>query len=134
MSSDNMTFIAPKYNAAVNQPIYLFTIVCLSISGLHNHIVERATEHKHLGVTLSYDLRWTSHINNMSSSGLKKLCIMQLLKYKLYSRSLKSGYMSYIRPSLKYSDCLWAGACDVEFCKLDDNQIKAMRVVTGATA
>jgi hypothetical protein len=100
----------------------------------NEHIIDKVDTHKHLGVTLSGDLRWSSHIDTLVRSSSRKLDLMRSLKYKLDRRSLETIYMSFVRPSLEYGDCLWGGAYEVDLNKLDDIQIEAMRIVTGATA
>ena len=100
---------------------------------LQGHIISSVSEHKHLGVTLSHNLRWNAHINDIVSRCSKKINMMKQVKYELDRKSLETIYMSFIRPSMEYGDVLYAGTYDSDLCKLDRLQVDAMRVVTGAT-
>ena len=100
---------------------------------IDGHVIERVEHHKHLGVILSYNLRWSSQINELVVKSRTKLGLMHGLKFKLDRRSLETIYTSFIRPCLEYADVLWAGAYDSDLMKLDMVHIDAMRIVTGAT-
>ena len=101
---------------------------------LDGHVIEKVLHHKHLGITLSQNLRWICHIDEIVTKASKKLDLMRGLKYKLDRRSLETVYMSFIRPCLEYGDVLWAGTYDSDLSKIDAIQVEAMRIVTGATA
>ncbi len=47
-----------------------------------NEVVEKVENHKHLGVTLSSDGQWTTHINNICESALKQINVLR--KFKKY--------------------------------------------------
>ncbi len=53
---------------------------------------------------------------------------------KLYRNALERFYLSFVLPILEYGDAVWSRACDRDLGKLDRVQIRAMRVITGATA
>lgn len=96
--------------------------------------IENVSSHKHLGVTLSSDLKWSNHIDNLCNSASKKMSALKKLKLSLDRKSLETIYFSFIRPSLEYADILWAGASDTDLSKLDKLQSEAIRCITGATA
>ena len=100
----------------------------------NNHVIDDVTSHKHLGVTLARDLRWTAHINNVVRNGTQRLDLMRGLKYTVDRRSLEVIYMSFVRPCLEYGDSLYAGTYEIDLSRLDELQVEAMRIVTGATA
>ena len=100
----------------------------------NNHVINNVRSHKHLGITLSSDLRWTNHINNVVSNGSKRLDLMRGLKYTVDRRSLEIIYMSFVRPCLEYGDSLFAGTYETDLLRLDALQVEAMRIVAGATA
>lgn len=100
---------------------------------LCNHIVDQVNTHKHLGITLSHNLKWSHHIQNISNTCMKQINVMKSLKFKLDRKSLETIYMSFIRPKMEYGNILFAGASLVNLQKLDNIQLEAMRIVTGAT-
>jgi hypothetical protein len=46
---------------------------------LHNHILEPVTSAKYLGVTLQSNLKWNTHIDNITSNGNKSLGYLQIV-------------------------------------------------------
>ena len=100
----------------------------------NDHVIDKVISHKHLGLTLSSDLKWTRHIDSIVRASATKLDMMRGLKYKLDRKSLQTIYMSFVRPSLEYGDCLFDGTFDGDLDKLEGVQVEAMRIVTGATA
>ncbi len=89
-------------------------------------------EHKQLDLTISHQLTWTSHINNITSKCNRIIGLLTRYKY-LWSRSaLEICYISYIRPILEYTNILYDN-CTVENCqKLESVQITTARLATGA--
>ena len=69
--------ISNKANARLHPELYL-----------NGHAIERVDHHKYFGITLSHNLRWNYHIDNLLTASSKKLDIMRALKYKLDRRSL----------------------------------------------
>ena len=106
----------------------------IPILTFQNSEIEEVLVHKHLGLHLSADMKWTSHINNLQKKANQRLNLMKRLKFKLDRKSLETIYMSFIRPTLEYSDCVWAGTYENELSKLDAIQVDAMRIVSGAIA
>jgi hypothetical protein len=89
--------------------------------------------HKHLGLTLSCDLKWHEHINNISASASKVLGSMRALKFQLKRSTLNQIYISYMRPILEYASIVWDGCAAYEKQSLEQLQYEAARIITGAT-
>ena len=90
-------------------------------------------DHKHLGVTLSFNGTWHKHISNLVSSANKILGSMQILKFKLKRQTLNQIYISYLRPILEYASIVWDNCAAYEKERLERIQYEAARVVTGLT-
>ena len=58
---------------------------------------------------------------------------MMLLKYKLDRRSLENMYKSFVMPVMEYGIVVWGGTYDTSLAKLEERNIKAMRITTGTT-
>ncbi|KAK3099985.1 hypothetical protein FSP39_012969 [Pinctada imbricata] len=87
--------------------------------------------HKHLGVTLSSDGKWSLHIDNICNSALKQINVLKKLKFVLSRNSLNRIYTTFILPLLEYACELWDG-CSLSDCeKLEKIQYQAARIVTG---
>ena len=89
--------------------------------------------HKHLGVTLSEDGSWHTHITNIANSAAKVLGTMRMLKFKLRRRSLNQIYVSYLSPIMEYASIVWENCTQYEKDLLDKIQYDAARIVTGLT-
>ena len=69
---------------------------------LNNTILQETKSHTHLGVDLSHDFKWNSHINRIAAKANKTL---GFLKRNLYSCSQQIKCMSYktlVRPVLEF--------------------------------
>ena len=74
---------------------------------LHN-IQLKATENaKYLGVTISSNLNWSSHINNITNKAKNSL---RLLKRNLQTQNTQlkeTAYKTYVRPQVEYCSTIW---------------------------
>ena len=95
--------------------------------------VASVEHHKHLGLHLSHDLRWSHHIDYILSKAYYRLNIMRRLKFTLDRNSLETIYISFIRPILEYSDVLFDNCTIQEARDLESVQHEAARIVTGTT-
>ena len=88
--------------------------------------------HKHLGLTLSRDMTWTSHINSIIGSVAAMSDVLKSLKYKVDRKSLEITYFSFIRPKLEYGSHIWDNCSKVNAELLEKFQLDVARTVTGA--
>ena len=87
--------------------------------------------HKHLGVTLRDDAKWSTHIDNIIMSASKPINVLRKLKYKLSRSNLEKLYLVYIRPIFEYACEVWDN-CGVENAhRLELMQLEAARIITG---
>ena len=69
---------------------------------MHGHILESVQSAKYLGVTLSADLKWNNHIQQMTSKANKSLSFIRR-NLQINSKSVKDrAYQSLVRPKLEY--------------------------------
>ena len=75
---------------------------------LHNNLLERVLSYKYLGVIISDDLTWSTHINEISNKVRK---IVGLIYRQFYSwsspQALLQLYISLVRPHLEYATQVW---------------------------
>jgi hypothetical protein len=70
---------------------------------LHNHILEPVTSAKYLGVTLQSNLKWNTHVDNITSNGNKFLGYLKR-NLQISNPEVKSrAYQALVRPKLEYS-------------------------------
>ena len=60
-----------------------------------------------LGITLQKDLKWETHINNISCKIAKTLGIMNKLKHYVPKHILLTIYSSLVLPYIHYGILLW---------------------------
>ena len=103
-----------------------------SLSMMNQDILE-VQSHRHLGVTLSNDGGWHSHIEYIKSKAWPRINIMKKLKFVLDRKSLERIYFCFIRPILEYADVTWDNCTQHQKDELDKIQNEAARIVTGTT-
>ena len=105
----------------------------LPLLNFNNTAINFVENHKHLGVTLSCNGQWKTHIENILNAAYRTLGIMRNLKYRFSRQALNQMYMSYIRPTLDYSSIVWDGCSEQDKTALERLQHEAARIVTGLT-
>jgi hypothetical protein len=95
--------------------------------------IKEVTSHKHLGVTISDDLSWNEHVTNIAISANRVLDVLIAFKYKLDRRTLEKLYISYVRPKLEYASIMWDNCPNYLIARLEDVQIRAAKIISGAT-
>ena len=98
-----------------------------------NVTVKFVSEHKHLSLIFSENMKWKCHIDSILTSASRMIGIMRKLKYVFSRRSLNQIYVSYIRPVLEYSCVVWDGCTVAQQNSLEKLQNEAARIVTGLT-
>ena len=74
---------------------------------LHGHILLSMPQIKYLGVHISQDLKWNSHINSISSKANQTLGLL-IHNLKINSQTnTEKAYKSIVRPKLEYCSTLW---------------------------
>jgi hypothetical protein len=114
--------ISRKRHKLIHPPLFMF-----------NEEITEVEQHKHLGVFLSYDLRWSCHIDYIISKAYQRINILRKLKFILDRSSLTTIYISFIRPVLEYSDVIFDDCTSYEREELEKIQYEAARIVTGTT-
>ena len=65
--------------------------------------------HKHLGLTLSENMKWKNHIDSILTSASRMIGIMRKLKIVFSRRALNQIYITHARLILEYSSMVWDG-------------------------
>ena len=95
--------------------------------------IEFVKHHKHLGLTLTANMKWDQHIETILKSTSKIIGIMRKLKYNFTRKALNQIYLSYVRPILEYSCIVWNGCTTEQSNSVEKLQNEAARIVTGLT-
>ena len=96
-------------------------------------VKSQVDKHKHLGITLSCDLTWQSHIDDIVSKAETRSNIMLRLYYLLDRKTLETMYILFVRPTLEYGDTIWCNLTETQSQQIEQVQKRAGRIVSGAT-
>ena len=97
---------------------------------LHGCALESVSSAKYLGVTVSEDLSWSDHINNITKKANQTLGFIKR-NIRVHNRDLKStAYKTLVRPQLEYASTVWSPHTDQDIGKLESVQRRAARWVT----
>ena len=81
---------------------------------LHGCVLESVPPAKYLGVTLSEDLKWSEHINNITKKANQKLGFLKC-NIRVHNKDLKStAYKTLVRPQLEYAPTVWSPHTDLD--------------------
>ncbi len=97
---------------------------------LHDHDLERVSDAKYLGVTISNDLKWSKHINTTTNSANR---ILGMLRRNLRTSSTKlkeTAYQALVRPKLEYGSAIWDPHTSKDRHKVEMVQRRAARYVS----
>ena len=69
-------------------------------------------EVRHLGLTITPDLQWSSHLQALFKRLSHQIFILKRLAYRLSSSYIvKRLYTAFLRPSLEYASVVWDSKC-----------------------
>ena len=75
---------------------------------MHNQELESVDAAKYLGVTISKDLSWNTHINNITSTANKTLGFVKR-NVVTKNKDIKTmAYNSLVRPEVEYASVVWS--------------------------
>ena len=98
---------------------------------LSGKVLATADTVKYLGVTITADLRWNRHIDNITSKANRTLSFLKR-NLRVSSTTVKtSAYYSLVRPTLEYACVAWDPYTKENINKLEMVQRRAARFVLG---
>ncbi|KAK3085883.1 hypothetical protein FSP39_009995 [Pinctada imbricata] len=98
---------------------------------LHGQTLKHVNKAKYLGVTVQSDLKWNTHVNNITQKANKTLGFLKR-NLNINSTSVKEqAYKSLIRPTLEYACSVWDPYFTEDINKIEKIQRRAARYVTG---
>ena len=93
-------------------------------------VLESVPSAKYQGVTISEDLKWTDHINDISKKANQTLVFLKR-NIRVHNNYLKStAFKTLVRPQLEYASTVWSPYTDQDINKLESVQRRAARWVT----
>lgn len=98
---------------------------------LDNHILQQVPENPYLGITVSEDLKWGSHINKLTKKANSTLGFLRRNLKHCPPTCRRIAYLSLIRSTLEYSSIVWDPHLLKDIDKLEKVQRQAARFITG---
>ena len=96
---------------------------------LHGHKLEHIKSAKYLGVELTSDMKWTSHVNNICAKANKTIGFLKR-NINISNKGIKEkGYKSLVRPTVEYASAAWNPHQKGDIQKLEMIQRRAARFV-----
>ena len=74
---------------------------------LHNKELNVTNAAKYLGVTISKDLNWSPHINNITGKAKNTLRFIKINIKTSNTKVKEMAYNTYVRPQLEYCSTIW---------------------------
>ena len=97
-----------------------------------NKELKSVVAHKHLGLTFTSSLSWSTHVNEIVQSSSKMCNVLKQFKYQIDRKSLETIYFSFIRPKLEYACQIWDDCTERDKESVENVQLNAARIVSGA--
>ena len=95
-------------------------------------VIPETTSHTHLGIALSSNLSWNSHISRIVNKASQRIALLRRFKFKLSRKTLIRLYFSIVRPILEYG-CVIFDNCGKGLSDLIESiQYDAAKICTGA--
>jgi len=97
---------------------------------LHGHTLVSTKEAKYLGVTITYNLTWCTHIANITNKASRTLGFLRR-NIKVGSKKIKNlAYVTLVRPLLEFASPVWDPYTAKDIAKLEAVQRRAARWVS----
>ena len=85
---------------------------------------------KYLGVTITIDLKWNSHIRNVCSRANRTLCFLRRNLFSCPQDVKGAAYKTLVRPIFEYGSTVWNPYCNGLNDELENVQKCTARFVT----
>ena len=96
---------------------------------LEGTVLENVESIKYLGVTITSDLKWNSHIRNVCSKANKTLGFLRRNLFSCPQDVKEAAYKSMMRPILEFGSTVWDPHCNGLKDELENVQKRAARFV-----
>ena len=97
---------------------------------LHNHTLDRVTTHKYLGIHLSADMKFNTHINNIHHTANRTLGFLRRNLHDCNSDIKLLAYKSLVLPTLEYCAAVWDPHAQNNIEKLEQINTRAARFIS----
>ena len=96
---------------------------------LHGHVLEAVDSTNYLGVTISENLQWKTHIDNITAKASRTVGFLRRNQYNCTKDVSEATYRSIVRPTLEYASASWDPYRSSDINQLEQIQRRAARFV-----
>ena len=97
---------------------------------LEGTVLENVDDIKYLGVTITNDLKWNTHISNICTKANRTLGFLRRNLFSCPQNVKEAAYKGMVRPILEYGSSVWDPHPDKLQKELEKVQNRAARFVT----
>ena len=97
---------------------------------LEGAVLENVDNIKHLGATITNDLKWNTHISNICTKANRTLGFLRRTLFSCPQNVKEAAYKGMVRPILEYGSSIWDPHPDKLQEELEKVQNRAARFVT----
>ncbi|KAI8518891.1 hypothetical protein Bbelb_021480 [Branchiostoma belcheri] len=97
---------------------------------LHNQLLNKVSTTRYLGVTISSNLTWGSHVDAVSSKANKTLGMLRRCLRIASTAAKERAYMALVRPQVEYACSVWDPHTQDQVGRIEMVQRRAARYVT----
>ena len=98
---------------------------------LDGHILQQVQNNPYLGLQISEDLKWTTHITNVAKKANSTLGFLRRNLRFCPKECKKTPYISLVRSTMEYGAIAWDPYTTSDINKLERIQRRAARFITG---
>ena len=98
---------------------------------LSKHFLQQVPDNPYLGVTISEDLKWSTHITNITKKANTTLGFLRRNLKHCPESCRKTAYLALVRSTLEYSSIIWDPHLQKDLNKIEKVQRQATRFITG---
>ena len=103
-----MRFQPVKYRYNMMQVMKKLTHKIQAFNTLEGTVLENVESVKYIGVSITNDLKWNTHIINICTKANRTLRFLRKNLFSCPQDVKETAYMGMVRPILEYGSSVWA--------------------------
>ena len=96
---------------------------------LAGEVIPQVDTVKHLGVHISRDLRWKSHVHSLLEKVRGRIGVLRRISYRYGSFFLRQMYVAGIRSTLEYASVVWGNLTQADSLALERLQLQVAKII-----
>ena len=96
---------------------------------IHGQKLATKSDSKYLEVTISNNLSWSKHVNNISKKANSTMTFLRRNIRPASQQAKSTAYKTFVRPTLEYASTVWSPHTDTDSNQLEMVQRRTVRFV-----